>query len=85
MFACVQRPAHCRAIILWQRCKWLWVLAHQLYSSCGAAGSAAFRWVATSRFARSNGQLDEVDISELLAGLDEQSRMTLAFLRRLRS
>ena len=33
----------------------------------------------------SNGQLDEADISELLAGLDEQSRMTLAFLRRLRS
>jgi four helix bundle protein len=33
----------------------------------------------------SNGQLDGVEISGLLAGLDEQSRMTLAFLRRLRS
>lgn len=32
-----------------------------------------------------NGQLDGVEIPGLLAGLDEQSRMTLAFLRRLRS
>lgn len=33
----------------------------------------------------SNGLLDGVEISGLLSALDEQSRMTLAFIRRLRS